>query len=147
MVSGLGFWEGPQTVRKTVRFRISLSFNMLSLYASSSQFVASPHIVVCLSSETLWSFAENNGIWTKEVRRSEERERPLRLIMAKILDFIAQLVVLVKSLFIARVATSFLNFSSRRKRVDRKTQKNNYSSFSFSMYVSCFMWILILTTY
>jgi hypothetical protein len=50
MVSGLGFWEGPQTVRKTVRVRISLSFNMLSLYASSSQFVASPHIVVCLGS-------------------------------------------------------------------------------------------------
>lgn len=46
MASGLGFWEGAQTVRKTVRVRISLSFNMLSLYASSSQFVASPHIVL-----------------------------------------------------------------------------------------------------
>lgn len=46
MVSGLGFLEGAQTVRKMVRVRISLSFNMLCLYASSSQFVASPHIVV-----------------------------------------------------------------------------------------------------
>lgn len=45
MVSGVGFGEDGQAVRKTVRVWISSSFNMLSLYASSSQFVASPHIV------------------------------------------------------------------------------------------------------
>lgn len=46
MASGLGLRDGAQTVRNTVRVWISLSFNMVSLYDSSSQFLASLHMVV-----------------------------------------------------------------------------------------------------
>lgn len=44
IVLGLGFEDGGHAVLKTVRVWISRSFRMLSLYASSFQFVASPNI-------------------------------------------------------------------------------------------------------
>lgn len=54
MASGLGLRDGAQTVRNTVRVWISLSFNMVSLYDSSSQFLASPHMVVWLWTTGRW---------------------------------------------------------------------------------------------